>query len=309
MKFLFVVALLSSTAFAEAWEWSRIPTSGGPVARRHPGLAYDPVRKLTVVFGGMVKKDLACLGDTWTFDGKKWSRAGNGPPSRAKPALAFDATRGRVLLFGGTCGQQYFNDLWEFDGRAWTEVKTDKRSDAGLTSAFVHDPSSGSMVLILRDDRIRAEVWRLRGDAWSLDVTPRGCSLPILVSALTWADTGRGVSFLQTVPNQGLAVTPLSTCETEQRPGFTERRSLLTWVATSTQPLGLDPQQLGSGWDATPAARTFKNPPAPRLASAFAWESNRLLMFGGHLVGKASVPGMALGEFTNELWALSFVTR
>lgn len=52
-----------------AW---RQDSLGGPGARYLPAVAYDPVRRVTVVFGGGNREGL--LGDTWEFDGAQWRR-------------------------------------------------------------------------------------------------------------------------------------------------------------------------------------------------------------------------------------------
>ena len=77
-------------------------------------MAYDPIRRKMVLFGGSATGD---LGDTWEFDGTDWSQVtpGTSPPAMHSPELTWNASRRRVQLFGGH-GSARFNDLWEFDG-------------------------------------------------------------------------------------------------------------------------------------------------------------------------------------------------
>lgn len=303
MKCVLVLTVLATTAVAEGWAWSRIPTKGGPSPRRQVGITFDPVRKQTVIFGGVVRKDLKCLGDTWSFDGTNWVRGGDGPPPRQNAALAFDAVRGRVLLFGGTCGEQYYNDLWEFDGRAWTEVKTEQSPDAGLTFSFLYEPSTKAMVLLLRDsERLRAEVWRLRGDKWSLESKFSEC---LRDAHASWSS--EEVLMLKT--DRPRSVTSHSTDCTRRGGGPMPKGYSsfeVVWRGSGSRAVGVT-SQLSSGWEWSGVVKplTFKNAPPARLAAGFVWDSQRLLMFGGHLVGKATLPGMAAGEFSNELWALT----
>ena len=62
---------------ADTWEWDgadwtqRTPTTA-PEARMDCGIAFDPVRGVTVVFGGYGIGG-GQLGDTWTWDGTSWT--------------------------------------------------------------------------------------------------------------------------------------------------------------------------------------------------------------------------------------------
>jgi len=60
---------------AESWTWSNgrwQRTESAPTRRRGAAAAYDPIRKRVVLFGGT--DDNGILGDTWEFDGTRWSR-------------------------------------------------------------------------------------------------------------------------------------------------------------------------------------------------------------------------------------------
>jgi N-acetylneuraminic acid mutarotase len=69
----------------------------------------------------------APLGDTWTFDGARWTRFnGVGPTARYGHAMA---TLGNVVvMFGGLVLTTHFgevgagNDTWTFDGAEWRQV-------------------------------------------------------------------------------------------------------------------------------------------------------------------------------------------
>ena len=61
------------------------PTSGGnqlpaiPAARSGHAMAYDPGRRVVLMFGG---SGSATLGDLWSWDGARWTRlATSGPPA------------------------------------------------------------------------------------------------------------------------------------------------------------------------------------------------------------------------------------
>jgi hypothetical protein len=88
----------------QATDWQRVPTSSPPPGRCDHAMAYDPVRRNTVVFGGSTS--IGPLGDTWTWDGVEWAHipAGPAPSPRYWHAMAWDAARSKVLLFGGLAG-------------------------------------------------------------------------------------------------------------------------------------------------------------------------------------------------------------
>src|SRR6476469_9719886 len=72
-----------------------------PVPRNGMGLAYDLKRDRLVLFGGS-DSAFVRLGDTWEWDGKKWTQLNvAGPAARADFAMTFDSKKGRVILFGG----------------------------------------------------------------------------------------------------------------------------------------------------------------------------------------------------------------
>ena len=105
--------------------WESIPSpSKGRLDHR---MAYDPVRKRTLLFGG------GGDGETWEWDGGKWLQVvpvdnlGDGnPEDRQGPGLAWDATSQRLLLFGGSGPDVYDDrdDLWAWDGSEWELLTT-----------------------------------------------------------------------------------------------------------------------------------------------------------------------------------------
>ena len=87
------------------------------------GATYDSRRGMVVVFGGLGGD--GNLGDTWGFDGTRWTKlSDSGPEARSMGHLAYDARRERIVLFGGRTsypdGDK--NDTWEFDGTQWRAV-------------------------------------------------------------------------------------------------------------------------------------------------------------------------------------------
>lgn len=323
MSALLLASVLAASPVQKGWAWTLIKTSGGPSARRNHAMIHDPVHKVTVVFGGLESRPSksTCLGDTWTFDGTKWKQLkGAGPAAREGALVAFDESRERTLLFGGACGDQWFNDAWEFDGRAWTLVKTTTVPDAGHGVAFVYERSSHSVVLLNADLSRqmfpRCELWRLVGNAWTLARNTCGPNDPVPGGTVAWLDDSSGVTMLGQAAGRRLELVGRrwtlkgdtwshSAADVEQG---TLYDGLGAWSASER--VLLSAGGADARWrlyDGAMRLLDLAPSPAPRAKPGMTWDSTnrRFLVFGGHLVGDAKVPGMVTGSVTKELWALT----
>jgi len=131
----------------ETWEWNgawrRVAVSG-PSPRNSPALAYDPVRRRVVLFGGDSRS--AAFSDTWEWDGITWTPMnGAGPPGRSLHRMVFVPRRGRVMLFGGTSSGSGMPDPWEWDGQAWSPI--DDSGPIRVLHGLAVDPASGMPVV------------------------------------------------------------------------------------------------------------------------------------------------------------------
>jgi hypothetical protein len=119
---------------ADTWKvrgdtWQRVATEGPP-ARGRSALAYDSKRRQVVLFGGVSappgpNQPQAFFGDTWIWDGKRWSKAADaGPRGRYAHGMVFDQSAGVVLLYGGAAAHRDapLSDMWQWDGKRWTEI-------------------------------------------------------------------------------------------------------------------------------------------------------------------------------------------
>jgi len=158
-----------------AWDgktWALQPATVSPPARSDAGLAYDPVRKSLILFGGMDQYSGSPFGDTW-----EWTSAGTwvqlspvaSPDARMGHGMVTDTTRNKILLFGGMgdyskmpigpMGNPMRNDVWEWDGQTltWTNrTPTDLTTspyareypqlgyDPGRQKLFLYDGSNYS---------------------------------------------------------------------------------------------------------------------------------------------------------------------
>lgn len=163
-------ALLALPCNAQLPDWKQVVTSAAPAAQLDSGMAYDSVRKVTVLFGGSAFNNI-----TWEYDGTTWtakSPAVN-PGARNAPAMAYDSIRGKIVLWGGVDGTlNTKRDHWEYDGTNWTKIKIPaafKPSARGRT-AMCYD--SGRLRTIMfggYDIVIGAanDTWEFNGAIWN----------------------------------------------------------------------------------------------------------------------------------------------
>jgi hypothetical protein len=320
---LLLASMLAATPINDGWAWTRLKTSSGPSARRNHAMVHDPVHRVTVVFGGLDIRPgkSTCLGDTWTFDGTKWKQVkGPGPAAREGALVVFDEGRERTVLFGGACGDRWFNDAWEFDGRAWTLVETTTVPEAGHGVAFVYERSTRAVVLLNADVSSqmnpRCELWRLVGHAWKLARDTCERKDPIPGGTVAWFDDSSGVTMLGQAPDRRLHLVgrrwTLEGDTWSHSDADVEQGTLLgsggAWSASERVLLsagGADARW--RMYDGALRLLELAPSPAPRMKQGMTWDSTnrRFLVFGGHLVGEAKVPGMVIGAITNELWALT----
>ncbi|MEQ1936043.1 MAG: hypothetical protein ABL962_19485, partial [Fimbriimonadaceae bacterium] len=94
-----------SVFYGDTWEWVeskwKLITQTGPPARCHHAMAYDPIRKLTVLVGGYGPN--GADGRTWLWDGETWksTETPKTPAVRGSPRMVWDEKRAEIILFGG----------------------------------------------------------------------------------------------------------------------------------------------------------------------------------------------------------------
>lgn len=119
----------------DSWEWSpqsrewrQLSTDGivwgGFI---EPSLAWDPVGRRVIMFGGRPYYGTPHNSDTYAWSGTGWVKiASQGPEARAGAAMATDTRRNRVVLHGGwnRSGGSWWvlTDTWEWDGTRWTRM-------------------------------------------------------------------------------------------------------------------------------------------------------------------------------------------
>lgn len=153
--------------------WQLAAPSELPFPSENHGLAYDPIRRETLLFGQNSVPTLLPT-ETWVFRGGDWQRLdpATTPAGRVDPALAFDFVSGAVLMFGGAIPGTV-DETWLWNGVDWLQqspaTSPPPRSAAALASDFVR-----GRVILFGGQNGQAtfdDTWEWDGASW-LQRTP-----------------------------------------------------------------------------------------------------------------------------------------
>lgn len=150
--------------------WRKLALAHNPQARANMAMAYDPVGKNIVMFGGY--DGSSYLNDTWIFNGADWVQLSpaSAPPVRAASAISFDRVSGKMVMFGGFNGNQYLGDTWLWDGatQTWTEANPATLPTAVTLPMMYTDPLNhhAGMVGGFDGNFFHNETWQWTGTDW-----------------------------------------------------------------------------------------------------------------------------------------------
>jgi hypothetical protein len=256
------------------WTQIQFPGIGSqpPAARSSHAMCYDASNRAVLLFGGQNAAG-TLLGDTWLYDGTRWTIQSNtGPSARAGHAMAFDSVRGRVVLFGGrTSAGSWSGETWEWSGSSWAlRATTGPAPREGAALAF--DSNRARTVLfsgVTGGSSYPSETWDWDGSAWTPYLIPM--PPPRAHMAYCYDSMNRAVRI------HGGENVPSTTFGDTQ--GFN-----------------------GIGW----------SPAAPLLPQAIGYHSgtfdsgrNRFMMFGGASTGMLTSPYGETWELTPSGWMLA----
>lgn len=128
-------------------EWHELTPAISPSPRMNPAMAYDPQRKVTVLYGGVTPQGM--LGDTWEWDGQQWQQFTpiNGPNSLCCAVMFYDPQQERIVLHSGLEeGGNFPPESWEWDGTTWQLLPFDPDAPIGTTSTVAYDISDDQVV-------------------------------------------------------------------------------------------------------------------------------------------------------------------
>ena len=154
----------SATAAGETWTfsdgcWHLQQPAISPPGRELPVLAYDSVRKVTVLFGGYDTAG-AILSDTWIWDGSSWSQVNAGTrPDVFSPQGAFDPMHGVLVVFGVALNA--VPETWIWDGVRWTRQSPAVSPAPRVSGLMAYDPMSRQILLF------GGNTWLWDGSNWT----------------------------------------------------------------------------------------------------------------------------------------------
>jgi hypothetical protein len=173
---------LGSTLFGDTWTWDgtdwqqRSPTSN-PSPRHEATMAYDPERRVVVLFGGYGRPN-EFFYDTWAWDGDRWRLLSAATPPgffANADAMAYDPATHRMMFFAFAGGSPDAQAMWFFDGRNWTrqQLPWDQLPLDG--QGMVYDEALGRIVEFGGEDggvppsgrSVRSDIWAWDGHSWS----------------------------------------------------------------------------------------------------------------------------------------------
>lgn len=309
-----LLAGLACLAECQSTNWVQLSPAHSPSGRYFPAMAYDPVGRVLLLFGGMTAS--GTTNDTWLFDGTDWTQvqSPSAPDPRYGAAMQFDKVSKKMVLFGGARSSHvFFSDTWLWDGasRTWTQAAPLHHPPALLGATAFTDPSGGHVSVFGGQLSSGADVnstYRWMGTDWK-QLVPASIPEPRAFPALA-LDHDRNIVVLfggfspQNADNtwtwNGTTWTLQSPAK---QPPFTlfsaaaYDRALQQTVIFGGMANGYN-QHITWGWDsanwqdlapaATPSARS-------KMAMALDTALNRVILFGGT---------SGIGQFLADTWEL-----
>ena len=222
--------------------WTELQLSVKPQTRSYAALAFDPIRRRSVMYGGGRAdpgKPVVTLADTWEWDGTNWISVQASPsPILVSPVAAFDIATGQFVVYGfdETASQP---NTWVWNGSQWLHLHPTSTPGARVMSSMAYDYSSRQIVLFGGFNHASgwlSDTWTWDGTTWTQQRPSVSPGSPALLCG------GSPLALVATVgPNLG------------------------TWLWDSTT------------WKAIP---TIHSPPK-RVNSACTFTGTDLVLFGG----------------------------
>ncbi|HJR44589.1 MAG TPA: S8 family serine peptidase [Actinomycetota bacterium] len=157
---------LNDTWVWDGARWRRIDLPKKPTGRAFATMAYDPVRRETVLFGGLKDGSGGFLNDTWVWDGAAWTKREptTAPAARVFASMSHEPGSDLTMLVGGTdVDNATLRDVWFWDGTEWSEGPLDQAPlPRTLAGQAEHQPT-GTAILFGGQ---RGFVGRHQSDTW-----------------------------------------------------------------------------------------------------------------------------------------------
>jgi N-acetylneuraminic acid mutarotase len=151
------------------------PAEPLPSPRSAYSMAYDPVTRRLIMFGGRDNAGTS-LNDTWAYDPAKntWTElepGGTQPLARSTQGMVADPTTHRLLMFGGRGAGSALGDTWAYDpnANAWMELKPAVSPTPRVGPAMVWDETGLRVIVFGGRDSSGTSL----DDTWAYDPAGR----------------------------------------------------------------------------------------------------------------------------------------
>ena len=144
--------------------WKNVSPTTSPSPRELQTMAFDIVQQGVILFGGWGSGN---LGDTWLWDGAKWTQASltTNPPARHMSAMT--SYRIGALMFGGY-GSASLADTWEWSLGKWILKQPTTSPPARAGHAMAYDTSRQRAVLFGgTGSTVLGDTWEWNGTNWT----------------------------------------------------------------------------------------------------------------------------------------------
>jgi hypothetical protein len=149
--------------------WTNLNPASAPAARDSYALAYDPVRAVTVLYGGHG------FNDTWTFGfPSQWTQQSPtaAPHSQLGAAMAWSASENNIVLFGGQTNGTNLNQTWVWDGANWTQKSPSTNPPGRYFAGMAADSAHHRVVMFggstgIGSGSAQNDTWVWDGSNWT----------------------------------------------------------------------------------------------------------------------------------------------
>ncbi|HSW61310.1 MAG TPA: lectin-like protein, partial [bacterium] len=161
--------------YSQTWIWTGnywINTGKtGPGARDNGAMAYDPIRKKAVMFGGRNSNGtinpvdgLRYVNDgTWEWDGENWLNIPVSGPDPSAGEMVYDQTAKKMIYYDGISGT-----TWSYNGSIWETLATGGQKLKNFR--MVYDSISNRVLIyggIKPDYSYSNSVYSFNGSVWT----------------------------------------------------------------------------------------------------------------------------------------------
>jgi hypothetical protein len=143
----------TSSPVNETWvwhgtEWSQLQPRNTPGFATGFGMANEPTREQSVLFGGIDFEERSL---TYRFQGNNWTPLTDvwSPGGRSLFGFQTDTTTGRIILMGGIDDQRStYNDMWSFRSGVWQRMIPNPYPDGCYNPITTWDSDRSKLVEI-----------------------------------------------------------------------------------------------------------------------------------------------------------------